>query len=569
MSDRPIGAHGASRKNPGLYEVDNFSADRMDENSDQRFGRMFPISEGKVDGESRRLLPHPATKYDLRRMGAAGGPLDTKKHGPPADDRDSLASAGMTFLGQFIDHDITLDVTSKFTDVRINAALENGRTPNLDLDCVYGGGREAMPFLYKTSGTKENGDAWENAKLIEGPEIGGATAGQRDLQRNTDGGKAGEGRAIIGDPRNDENIFVAQVQAAFIRFHNKCVDYLHNPPKAKNDKGKLVPVREPIEDDEELFEKARNTTTHYYHRVILEDLLYRVIGLNMIQAIATQGRMYYFPGGFTSKKDGWPEKPFMPVEFSIAAYRYGHSTVRESYAVNGPTDTPLFDKKLRGFQKIPDNFFVDWEWFFIEQNHPPQQFAHRIDPFLPTQLLELPGFAGAENSLASRNLMRGRIFRLPSGEAIARQMVEDGMRIGGGDDAKMTDKHIVGNHVNKKATEVEDLIKTLRGEYALTETPLWLYILMEAALFGKGFAQEEDKIRGGDRLGPVGGRIVGEVLMGLMDHYRDATGAGLDYDPDVPVDKDEGVMLASGDLGPRMSMRAMVNFGYGLKPATS
>ena len=543
MNNRQLGAHGAPGKNPGLYQVNDFSSERVDEESDGRFGRMFVIGEGKTEDGTEKLQPNPLPRYELRRLGAVGGPLHPK-NGPAVGKRDSLAPAGITFLGQFIDHDITLDVQSKFSSPQINAALENARTPNLDLDCVYGGGREASPHLYDTGG-----EEWESAKLLEGDKFTGAGtgSGRNDLQRN------GAGRAIIGDPRNDENIFVAQVQCAFIRFHNKCVEFLHH-------KG--------LEDAEELFEKARDTTTHYYHRIILEDFLYRVIGLDMLQAIATQGRHYYFPDGFDGKA-GWPERPFMPVEFSVAAYRYGHSTVRDTYDVNsGSKKKKLFDDKLKGFQAIPAAQLMDFDQFFVAQDATGKQFAHKIDPYLPTPLFELPAFAGSERSLASRNLMRGRIFRLPSGESIARRMIADEVHIGYGQ--PMTDEHMIGPKTKGMPAEVKALQKSLSGEYALPETPLWLYILMEAATFGKGFASQElqeeheQKSTGGDRLGPVGGRIVGEVLMGLLDHYRDATGKGLDYDPDVPADDPEGkgVKLAGMKFGPRMSMRALIDFAY-------
>ena len=539
MTNRQLGAHGAPGKNPGLYQVNDFSSERVDEESDGRFGRMFVIGEGKTEDGTEKLQPNPLPRYELRRLGAKGGPLEPK-HGPSVSKRNSLAPAGITFLGQFIDHDITLDVQSKFSSPQINAALENARTPNLDLDCVYGGGREASPYLYQT-----DGEGWESAKIIEGDKFVGAGtgSGRNDLQRNS------AGRAIIGDPRNDENIFVAQVQSAVIRFHNKCVDYLH-------DNG--------LEDSEELFEKARDTTTHYYHRVILEDFLYRVIGLDMLQAIATQGRHYYFPNGFDGAK-GWPERPFMPVEFSVAAYRYGHSTVRDAYVVNeGSGNKKLFDEELRGFHAIPAAQLCDWDWFFVAQDKTAEQFAHKIDPFLPDPLFQLPEFAGGERSLASRNLMRGRIFRLPSGESIAKRMIEDGVHIAYGQ--AMTEDDMIGPDT-KAPKEIKDLQKKLSGEYALPETPLWLYILMEAATYGKGFASKdlqedhEKQSKGGDRLGPVGGRIVGEVLMGLLDHYRDATGKGLDYDPDVPSEGD-GVKLAGMKFGPRMSMRAMIDFAY-------
>ena len=537
MSSTP-GCHGSSRRNADLYRP-GFP----DEGSEGRFGRLFAVGDGGEDKNGReRLRPHASPRYDLQRLGEKNGPMRTKGQ------QDSRMAAGMTFLGQFVDHDITLDVQSKFEKPEINVALDNARTPNLDLDCVYGGGPEASPHLYV------------GASLLEGEDISLADeSNPSDLPRNA------VGRAVIGDPRNDENIIVGQIQGAFLRFHNRCVEHIES--------------QHPDLSHSEVFERARDTTLHYYHRVILEDLLYHVVGVDMIHDIAGNGRRYYFPTGFG---DGvQPRRPFMPVEFSVAAYRYGHSQVRDEYALNTDKSVSLFAPRgeddgaadtLRGFQALPSGHHLEWSRFFSLQPGDSGQFAFKIDPFLPAPLLELPrGVVASDNdvtSLASRNLLRGRTFRLPSGEAIAERMAEDGALLGHDPD-NGADKIVrLSNAEAVSNSDVRDLMQTLQGEYAMQTTPLWLYILIESAIHGDGFDSRSPGSGGGDRLGPVGGRIVAEVLMGLMDHFRDTSGKGLDYQPDVPYNfeetpKNDAVSIAStAAYGPRMSMCAFIDYAY-------
>lgn|GEM_PF-7128689 len=318
---------------------------------------------------------------------------------------------------------------------------------------------------------------------------------------------------------------------------------------------------------------------HYYHRVILEDLLFHVVGVDMIHDIAENGRRYYFSNGFGEGVQ--PRKPFMPVEFSVAAYRYGHSQVRDKYKLNTDKTVSLFAPRnedngaadtLRGFQALPSGHYLEWSRFFSLQPGDSGQFAFKIDPFLPEPLLELPrGVVASDNdvtSLASRNLLRGRTFRLPSGEAIAERMAEDGALLGHDPDngsdkiVRLSDAESVSNK------DIKKLMQTLRGDYAMQTTPLWLYILIESAIHGDGFDSRNPGSGGGDRLGPVGGRIVAEVLMGLMDHFRDTSGKGLDYQPDVPYNfeetaRNDAVSIATTPAyGPRMSMYAFIKYAY-------
>ena len=433
--------HGSQHYVPGLY-----TAKRPGEATEPegRFGRMF--DPWMLGG------PHPALAGQLLALGAPKGVMDEGKTANAPG--DSNIPSGYTFLGQFIDHDITLDVSSKLDRRAHPHHIQNARTPTLDLDCVYGGGPEASPHLYVTGAHGEI-------------HIGKATK-----KRPFDDLARFDSTALIGDPRNDENLVVSQLQLAWIKFHNAVLDEVGD------------------------FEKARNTVVHYYHRIIVEDFLPRIIGKEMTDDILYKGRCYYFPEGF-----GQGEKqPYMPVEFSVAAYRFGHSMVRALYNFN----TKVVQKPLFEFGSFkPAQTFVQWDRYFqIKGAKKGPEKARKIDRKLPGILFDLP-FASDVKSLAQRNLLRGRSFRLPSGQGLAEQMAEDGLLD------------------PKEICPPDDAVTALK----MPCTPLWYYVLQEAETLAKG-----------NHLGPVGGRIVGEVLCGLVEHYRDTTeGMGLDYRPDVDI----------------------------------
>lgn len=419
--------HGSSEYGRGLYQTALTSTEverATDEDlcRDGRFGRMFePSAVGGADD---------ATEAQLRALGRAGGPLDEREDVDPVG--DSQMPAGFTFLGQFVDHDITLDPVSMFGRDQDPAEFRNFRTPNLDLDCIYGAGPEATPHLY---------DRFDKRKLLvgEGTDLAGNPFD--DLPRND------QGTALIGDPRNDENLIVSQLQLAFLKFHNRVVDELGE------------------------FEPARSAVVDVYHAVLVEDFLPRLIGASVTNDILNNGRRYYNPPS---------NHVFMPVEFSVAAYRYGHSQVRATYDLNDSVlDVALFE--LGGFKR--PRAFVQWRYMFETTPTAPQR-ARRIDTRLPHVLMNLPPrVASNPASLAARNLLRGRTFNLPSGQGVAQRMIDDGV--------------IAASAPLAPDTNVQN--------EGMSTTPLWYYVLQEAK-----------EIENGERLGLVGGRIVGEVLFGLM-----------------------------------------------------
>ena len=442
-----------------------------------RFGRLFPTLENRL----------PTGLDEAKKFGAPGGLMDAMEASKPENESPTMA-AGFTFFAQFLDHDLTLDATSSLERQVDPAALQNFRTPAFDLDNIYGEGPVASPHLYDQSA------ASDGIKLLENGV---------DLARNS------QGTALIGDPRNDENMLIAQLQLAFIKFHNAVVDGLRNqtitdvfgekvvPPPVMPPMSGGDPLRLKPSFTDTLFAKAQQVVRWHYQWIILHEFLPLICLPAVLHDIAQNGLKYY-----VDIETGRPNhEPFIPVEFSVAAYRFGHPTIRSRYKVNDtftanlfPTDpaashTPRTD--LRG-GPVTAAFAIDWTNFFLLDPQKLPQPAKRIEPLLNTFLLDLPdGIVPHETppdlrSLATRNLLRSETLELPSGQDVAHEL----------------------------------------GEVALTDAELgttgpvylWYYILKEAVVQ-----------TGGASLGTVGSRIVAEVFLGLL--YADS----LSYQSMYPI----------------------------------
>jgi hypothetical protein len=420
-----------------------------------RFGRMFPGLP--VQAPSPAAIDELAS--DLRRQ--AGGR------------QNRAIPAGYTYLAQFVDHDITYDTTSQLGRPNDPDELPNARTPRLDLDSLYGSGPVDQPYLYDWSDASHGG-----AKLLLDTHPGDERLATFDLPRNS------AGRALVGDPRNDENLIVSQLHALFARFHNAVVEHLGAAP--------------PQPGGAPLLEAARRAVRHRYQAVVLHDLLPKLLG-----APALSRRFYEWRGG-----------PFIPVEFSAAAYRCGHSMVRPDYIVRdlpaGPGDAPsipilaLSDDAdelghLGGFRPVPRPLQIQWKHFFATDPGAGPQVAQLIDEHLVAPLYRLPArFTRAipddegdatTTSLARLNLVRGRALGLPAGQDVARAL---------GIEPLVPERLFAG-----VATVSPPALKELSAA-----TPLWFYILREAEQLGER----------GKHLGPVGGAIVGEVLTALVEN---------------------------------------------------
>ena len=278
-----------------------------------RFGRLFPT-----------LPPFaadtPLIRDALGQLGAKGGPMDAgddlsdpitlitdpakSLHNPD----NPAMTAGFTFLGQFLDHDMTFDPTSSLARRQDPEAIRNFRIPALDLDSVYGGGPVASPHLYDASV-----DGGRTTLLVE--EIPGSAAVSIDGSPRSDLPRNAQRTALLGDPRNDENLIVSQLHVALLRFHNRVVADV----KAELGGGYTAG---------EIFAEAQRVVRWHYQWLILHDFLEATVGAALAAHVRQHGPRHF----------KWRHAPFIPVEFSVAAYRFGHSQVRPSYRANFGTD---------------------------------------------------------------------------------------------------------------------------------------------------------------------------------------------------------------------------------------
>jgi hypothetical protein len=460
-----------------------------------KFGRMF--------GKLPAFMPDtPSARAALNNLGKLGGPMDAKDK-LDAHPRDLILdanlfinnpdnpemTAGMTFLGQFLDHDLTLDITSSLEQQVDPEMIRNFRTPAFELDSVYGQGPSGSPHLYD-----QTVDGGQTKFLVE--KNPGSEAVARDGKIKYDLPRNSQSTPLIADPRNDENLVLSQLQVAFLRFHNAVVDH--------------VRANTSLTKPAEVFTEAQRLVRWHYQWIILHEFLPKTVGQAMVTHIFKHGRKFY----------KWRNAPYIPVEFSVAAYRFGHSQVRPSYRVNfGPNDAGQFFALLfndglavnpvtvdmRGGTRAA-NRFIDWQTFFDFGDGKVRK-NKRIDTHLSTVLLDLPGIPGGEpQSLASRNLLRHLTFKLPSGQAVAKAM-----------------------GVPPMPAAAFNSLKPLNLD---ERTPLWYYVLLEA-----------EKLTDGKHLGPVGGRIVAEVFIGVLQG-----------DPQSYLSQDPGWTPSLGAVADEFSM---------------
>lgn len=446
------------------------------------FGRIFAdldpwAPEGVPDHQLEEHFLKFASEQMVEFPGKTPGEIisgdSTADAGNPNAPLNSAMPSGYVYFGQFIDHDLTLDVTP-LSDAELDPnRLHNFRTPRLDLDCLYGQGPDAQPHLYQHNSTTGAFTGKLLVTPITGPDLGTLDGKLFDLQRN------GEGKALIGDPRNDENAIVAQIHLAFTLAHNKLVD--------------IAISKTPSISKAEAFNQARKTLRWLYQWIVWNDFLMRIADKSVHNAALARkkqpdGRHIWKPG--YDDVYSWKNQPFMPLEFSVAAYRFGHSMVRNAYQTNlrkppagVGTFFPIFNKDhsgdLASGKPLELRRVLQWDWFLqmtsSVQNFP--QRARKIDTKLSNALMflsedpDLPADpTKVLNVLAARNLTRGVRMKLPSGPDVARHLGVDVVPL---DEKK------------EPAT-------------------LWYYILKEA------------EKTGGNHLGAVGSIIVCATFAGIL-----------------------------------------------------
>lgn len=431
-----------------------------------------------------------------------------------ADKGDSTVPAGYTYWGQFIDHDITAndlstlqgnDIMDRFDPVSPQEVINrvvNRRRPALDLDSLYGDGPlgEAAHF-YEADGVKLRIGDNQPVNFVETPPPLDNNRFKRDLPRDA------QGKPLIGDTRNDENLVVAQFHLGWMRFHNAVVDWL----AANRGLAGAALARE-----------AFRLTRWQYQWLVVNDYLPTIAIPAVVTDVFVNGGRFYNP----STHDAF--EPFMPLEFSVAAFRFGHSMVRNGYDHNRNFGDPGLVQPFASFAQmfqftfagggaapqLPDNWIIEWDRFLSKADPDPRHKARRFDTGLALALSTMtnetvnpphlsPEQVALMQHLAKRNLLRGYLFSLPTGQAVAGAMGE----------AALTPQELRENEQTGDAAQdalARQVNQVLEEGGFLTRTPLWYYILKEA-----------DVKTDGNSLGPIGSRIVAETLIGLI--RRDPT----------------------------------------------
>jgi hypothetical protein len=469
----------------------------------RRFDYLFLDLQDEPDN----LLPESqGTRNALVELGEA---MADQGADDPARDTNDL-SAAYTYFGQFVDHDITFETSSAPGSVLIAEDLEplplnrirqethNVRTALLELDSVYGLPAERDP-----------GPNGPKMRIGEVQQVGNPVPGKdnfNDLPREgTSVDVVHDRAALIGDPRNDENLIIAQLHVAFLRAHNRLVDEM-NPPNR--------------------FRRAKRRLRRHYQHIVLHDFLKQIADPQIVDDTIQQNRVY------NPDDDNF----FLPLEYSVAAFRFGHSMVRAEYDYNlnfnsthtDPLERATLDRLfvftafsgqfVGNLLTLPQNWIIQWENFFEGGDffNP----ARRIDTEIVEPLEHLTIVSGQEEGglaakLAVRNLLRGYLLRMPTGQAVAGAL---GLPV-------LTAQQIKNGAASNQQRQV------LENAGFLERTPLWYYILAEAAVLGKKNGQGA----GGQRLGPVGSTIVAEVLVGLIRRSPDSIlDPNSDWEPNLP-----------------------------------
>lgn len=488
-----------------------------------RFGKMFA-----------ELEPFRPPDDALRSLGRS---MTARRPEDPATNNTEIP-AGFTYLGQFVDHDITRDETEGFPEIDDPELIEQGRRVTLDLDSLYGQGPRRQPEFYDPNfgpGRARFRIGLTSPVSTGNPafDVGGSLP--NDLPRIADALRT----PLVGDDRNDENTIVAQLHVAFLKFHNKVMDIL--PPVEADDEGggEAATFTQAEEDRQNTpFHRARRQVRWHYQWLVLNDFLPRILDPSVLADIKAGGRKFYL-----FDQEPFNGEPFMPLEFSGAAYRFGHSMVRDEYNFNRVFSDParvqgasfaasldlLFTFTGRGGMNgaptLPSNWIIDWRRFFEVGRRNLLNFTRQIDTTLAEGLRRLAVPSGQPSVLAVRNLLRGSRVGLPTGQDVAKAMELKPLRpnqVAGGPDGQ-----------------------TLREHGFHERTPLWYYVLREAEVQGER-----------KRLGEVGSRIVGEVFFGLLQGDPNSfLSKQPDWTPELPAADPGEFTMADllrfvGDLNP-------------------
>ncbi|MFN4193031.1 MAG: peroxidase family protein [Tabrizicola sp.] len=428
-----------------------------------------------------------------------------------------------TYFGQFVNHDISApvgDVVTLAAPPEGTGVIDTGLPPGLDrsrraspevilanfvneqaeplaLDSLYGDGPDSadpgIRALYATDGkrfrlgkTRREPDQFFIDKGRDPARIHHDTEAPDILRR--------DGQPLIADRRNDENLIVSQLHLALMLVHNKAVTAL-----------------EPgTPDPATCFAKARQLVTLHYHWLILHDFLANLLAPDSLRT------------PLADRAQKLPAARLVPLEFTTAAFRFGHSMVGTTYDFNrnfgrggrfdreGAKLQHLFDfttqrnmgqPGLAETLQLPDHWVIDWDRMTRRPDPTPSRGpggAEQIDLTFAPEMLNAMGTSeiAAHGSILFRNLMRGFHRRIAFGQALA-----------GACGLEAMDEDQLRAALPESAPGAKGLRELAEELGMLAETPAWLYVLAEARHHGRG-----------EHLGPVASEIIADTITGLMRH---------------------------------------------------
>jgi len=489
------------------------------------FDYMFPDLANDTDSK----LPSNDTETTINNLKALAEALIDSP--PDASLKDSTIPTIYTYWGQFIDHDVTAntDRTAGDSDITkdkflplspndVTSKLKNLRRPQLDLDSVYGDGPDGDAHLFYDGAKFRLGKVRLNPPApapseIPGDQVHAGNDVERDLPRigalidanlatpedfeeTLRNSPQFRNLAWIGDMRNDENTIVAQFHQAVLRFHNNVVDRLTETTSLEGN---------------DLFREARKLTTWHYQWLVINDYLRTITYPGVVDDILCRGRQFYDPDN---------SREFMPLEHSVAAFRFGHTMVRDSYDFNRNFGKESKVIPSAGFnflfqftggggfdgnEILPFNWVIEFDRFTNHGSSDSKHFARKVDTLLAPELgnlpieekrdedgniiVQTPRVVNILKHLATRNLLRGYQLNMPTGQAIAKRM----------DIKPLTEKEF-------RTSNSQAIDDALDAGGFIKKTPLWYYILKESEVRAHG-----------NCLGEVGSRIVAETFVGLIE----------------------------------------------------
>jgi hypothetical protein len=410
---------------------------------------------------------------------------------PPG--RDIGIEAGYTYFGQFIDHDLTNDATSLGDVIALDAVkgasfapegILNRQTPYLDLSHLYGKG----PLDPSSQVLYEDGDA----RLRVGTPAHSTVTRRGPRDCSFDVALGPDLRPLLADRRASENIIIRQITAVFARLHNLAVEQWRDDATNVSD----------------LFDRARIQTTWQFQWLVVNDYLATVLHPEVYQSAFVRREPWF----------EWqaPQVFCIPIEFSVAAMRFGHSMVRDAYVLSDETDADLETLLRIGLTGGPldAKFEIDWARFFQGAGPGGQATtAQPIDTFISKGMFRIPlgtlqlfnsadvpfsvSISGLDPIINLRlpliSLIRGAAMSLPSGQEVAEVF---GV-------ARLSELQLTRDTDGKVTPQGQILL-----DHGLTKsTPLWYYIL-----------RESEVKENGSHLGRTASYIVAETIAGALRH---------------------------------------------------